>query len=63
MRSTQQKASVIVNSILWNLRGRKGVGDELESYDETISKEIADDLIDVVDTHLRVWQNEEQPND
>ena len=49
---TNNKADAIVDAILADLGGRKGVGDELDAIDEEIYAEMKAELVEKVATLL-----------
>ena len=50
---TSETAKNIVKAILIDLKGRSGVGDEIDAIDEDIMEELTTDLEIIVDEHLK----------
>lgn len=48
-------AQDIVEAILDNLRGRKGVGNELESIEPDVYAELENSLVEIVDKRLHAY--------
>lgn len=51
-REQMNKAEMIVDDILKNLRDRRGIGDELELIEPDIYDEMRWELTDIVQKHL-----------